>query len=88
MLCAIIVRRKVDRFFVQICEQIMGNLLHADFCVTHCCCGITVYRSEVALPIYQGIAQREILRHAHDSVVDSGIAVRVILTNNIAHNTS
>jgi uncharacterized 2Fe-2S/4Fe-4S cluster protein (DUF4445 family) len=39
---------------------------------------------KVALPIDQRIAQRKILRHAHQRVVDRHVAVRVIFTHHLA----
>ena len=45
---------------------------------------IVVDRAEIALPVDQRQAQREILRHAHQRVVDRGVAVRVIFAHHVA----
>ena len=37
---------------------------------------IGIDRAEVAVPVDQRIAQREVLRHAHERVVDRAVAVR------------
>ena len=46
---------------------------------------IAVDRAEIALPIDERRAHREVLRHAHESVVDRKLAVRMILTDHVAH---
>jgi hypothetical protein len=46
--------------------------------------GIAVLRAEVALAVDQRIAQREILRHAHQRLVGGGVAVRVELAEHLA----
>ncbi len=48
--------------------------------------GIAVDRAEVALPVHQRIAQRELLHHAHHGVVHRRVAVRVILAQHVAHH--
>ena len=45
---------------------------------------IAVDRAEVPLPVHQRIAQREILHHAHQRVVDRHVAVRVVLAEHVA----
>ena len=45
---------------------------------------IAVDRAVVALPVDQRQAHREILRHAHQRVVDRLVAVRVIFTHHVA----
>ena len=45
---------------------------------------VAVDRAEVALPVDQRVAQREVLRHAHERVVDRGVAVRVVLAHHVA----
>ena len=48
--------------------------------------GIAVHRAEVALPVDQRIAQREVLHHADQRVVDRAVAVRVVLAQHVAHH--
>jgi hypothetical protein len=45
---------------------------------------VSVDRSEVALAVHQHVAHREVLRHAHDGVVDRLVAVRVVLADHVA----
>ena len=84
LLGAIVVVDEIDRFLVEISEQGMRNFRHANFGVAHGGSRVAVDRSKVALPVYQGVAQREILSHSHDGVIHRRITVRVILTNYIA----
>ncbi len=66
----------------------MRNLRETNLGVTHGGRVVAVHRAEVALTVHQHVAQGEILSHANDGVVHSGIAVGVVLTNDIAHDTS
>ena len=45
---------------------------------------IAVHGAEIALPVHQRQAQRKILRHAHQRVIDREIAVRVIFAHHLA----
>ena len=45
---------------------------------------IAVGRAEIALAVDQRIAQREILRHAHQRVVSRGVAVRMVFAEHLA----
>ena len=45
---------------------------------------IAVDRAEVPLAVDERIAQREILHHAHERVVDRRVAVRVVLAEHVA----
>ncbi len=87
LLGAIVVGHPVDGFLFQVSQQFMGQLGHAHFGVSHGCGVVAVHRTEVALAVYQHVAQRERLRHAHDGVVDRGVAVRVVLTDHVADHT-
>ncbi|MNM76996.1 hypothetical protein D3C81_888380 [compost metagenome] len=83
----VVVRLEIDSFLVDIVEHFMRDLRQADFRITHGCRVIPIDRAEVALAVYQQVAQREILRHADDRVINGGVAVRVILTDHITDNT-
>ena len=82
-LCAVIVIDKINSFFVQIGEQGMRNFGHANFCVAHGRRGISVDRPEVTLTIHQRVTQGEILRHAHNRVVNRRVTVGVVFTNHV-----
>ena len=71
LLGAIVVGHPVDGFLIQIRQQLVRQLGHSHFGVSHGCSVIAVHRTEVALAVDQHVAQRERLRHTHDSVVNS-----------------
>ena len=48
--------------------------------------GIAVHRAEIALPVDQRQAHREVLRHADHGVVDRLVAMRVVLAHYVAHD--
>ncbi len=84
---AVVVRLEIDRFLVDVGEQLVADLRHANFGVTHRRGIVAVDRAEVALPVDQHVAQREVLRHPHDRVVDRRVAVRVIFTDHVTDDT-
>ncbi len=45
---------------------------------------IAIDRAEIALAVHQRIAQREILRHAHQRVVNRAVAVRMVFAEHFA----
>ena len=47
---------------------------------------VAVHRTEVPLPVDQGIAHVKVLRHAHQRVIERRVAVRVILLDHLAHH--
>ena len=67
---AVVVIDEIDRFLVQVREQGMGDFGHANFGVAHGCGRVAVNRAEISLTVYQGVAQREILRHTNDGVIN------------------
>src|SRR5262245_1705222 len=83
---AVIVVAKVDRLLIQVVEQAAGNLGQPAFGVALGCGRVAIDGAEVALSIHQGQAHGEILRHAHQRIVDRRVAVRVIFTHHLAHD--
>ncbi len=83
----IIVGNEIDGLFFQIGHHLVGNARQAAFRVTHGRGRIAVNRPEVALAVHQHVAQRKILRHAHQRVINRRVAVRMILTHDIADDT-
>ena len=84
---AVVVRTEVDGFLVDVGQQLVADLRHADFGVAHGGGVVAVDRTEVALAVDQHVAQRERLRHANDRLVDGGVAVRMIFTDHVADDT-
>ena len=80
----VVVRLEVDGVLVDVVEQRMRDLGQPRFGVAHRRGHIAVDRAEIALPVDQRQAHREVLRHAHQRVVDRLIAVRMIFTHHVA----
>ena len=62
----------------------IAGLVEPAFGVAHGRRRIAVDRAEIALPVDQLQAHGEILRHAHQRVVDRLVAVRVIFAHHVA----
>ncbi len=76
----------IHGFLVDVGEHLLADGGHAAFGVPIGRRRIAIHRAEVALSIHQRIAHGEGLRHAHQSVVQRGVAVRVILAQTFAHH--
>ena len=83
----VVVLCKIDGFFFEVCQQRVRQLGHSNFGVAHRRGGVAIYRAKIALSIYQWVAQRKRLRHTNDGVVDRGVTMWVIFTDNVTHDT-
>ena len=81
---AVVVVAIVDRIVVEIVEQEARDLGETRFRVAFGRRRVAVDRAEVALPVDERHAHREILRETHERVVDREVAVRVILAHHLA----
>ncbi len=81
----VIVRLEVDGVVLEIVEQRDRDGREPRFRVALRCGRIAIDRAEIALPVDERRAHREVLRHAHQGVVDRELAVRVILADHVAH---
>ena len=77
------VGHKVDDLFFDVGEHCVGEAAHARLGVTVGGGAVTVDIAEVAVPLYQRVAQREGLRQAHHRVVDGDVAVRMIAAQHV-----
>ena len=68
-LLAVVVRREVDGFLVDVGEHLGGDLLQPAFGVAVRRGAVAVDRAEVALAVDQRVAQREVLHHPHQRLV-------------------
>src|SRR5581483_766763 len=80
----VVVGDEIDRFLVEIGHYLVGQRLQPRFRVTHGRGRIAVDRSEVALPVYERVANVEVLREADERVVNGGVAVRVEVAHHLA----
>ena len=83
----IVIVLKVDCILVDIGEQRFGGLGQPCFGVAHRGGRIGVHRAEIALAIDQRQAQRPILRHPRQRIVNRAIAMRVIFTHHVTNDT-
>ena len=84
----IIVWHKINGILVQIPEHFHSQFGHTHFSITHSGRRVSVNGAKVTMPIYQQIAGRKILCHTYCGFIYGGITMRMILTKNIADNTS
>ena len=80
----VVVRPEVDGVLVDVGEQRVGGEREARLGVAHRRRRIAVHRAEVALAVDQRQAHREVLRHAHQRVVDRVAAVGMVLAHHVA----
>ena len=79
----VVVGDEVDGVLVEAGDQRQGCGREARLGVTRRR-GALVERAEVAVAVDQRQAHREVLRHAHERVVDRRVAVRVVLAHDLA----
>ena len=84
VLVAVVVRLEIDGVLVDVGEERHRGLAEPALRVPHRRGGIAVDRAEVALPVDQHQAHGEILRHAHQRVVDRAVAVRMVFAHHVA----
>ena len=82
-LLVVVIGLEIDRILVDVTHQRMRQTRQSHFGVTHRGRRITVDRTKVALTIDQHVAQREGLGHAHHGVVNGGVAMRMVFTDDV-----
>ena len=80
----VVVGPEVDGVLVEIGQHLAGDGAHARFGIALGRRRVAVHRAEVALAVDQRVAQRELLRHAHQRVVHRGGAVRMVVRGDVA----
>ena len=83
-LLLVVVRLEVDGVLVEVVEQRERDAVEPRLGVAGGRRRIAVDRAEVALAVDERGAHREVLRHAHQRVVDRQIAVRMVLAHRLA----
>jgi hypothetical protein len=84
VLLLVVVRAEVDGVLVEIVEQRHRRLGEPGLGVTLRGGRVAVDRAEIALPVDQQGAHREVLRHTHHRVVDRKVAVGMVLADHVA----
>ena len=80
----VVVGREVDGVRVDVAEHLRGELGQPRLGVPHGGGRIVVDRAEVALAVDQRLAHGEVLREAHERVVDRRVAVRMEVAHHAA----
>ncbi len=73
-----------DRVLVDVLEHRHRDAREPGLGVAVRRCRVAVHRAEIPLPIDERVAQREVLHHAHQRVVQRHVAVRVVLAEHVA----
>jgi hypothetical protein len=85
---AVVVGLEVDGVRVEVAQHLARDGREARLRVPHGGGRVVVDRAEVALAVDERVAQRELLRHADERVVDRRIAVRVVLAHAVADDAA
>ena len=81
------VRVEVDGLLLDVPHHLHAQLGQPGLGVTHGGRAVAVHRAEVALALDQRVADGEVLGQAHHGVVDRAVAVGMVFTEHIAHDT-
>ena len=81
------VRHEIHRILVQIFQHILADPSQTRLRVPHGRRAIPIHRAKIALPKHERVAQRPILRHAHHRIVHRHIAMRMVLSQHLSHDT-
>jgi hypothetical protein len=80
----VVVGSEVDGVGVDVSEHLTGDAGEARLGVPHGGRWVAIDGAEVALAVYEGVAERERLRQADHGVVNGRIAVGVVVTHDVA----
>ena len=77
----------VHRLLLQILHHSLAHHAQTRLGVTHCCSTVAVHRTEVTLTVNQCVAHVPLLCHAHQGAIDRAVAMGMILTQHLTHDT-
>ena len=84
LLAAVVVGDEVDGVGVEVAQHLHRHAVQASLGISHGGRRVVVDRAEVALAVDELVAHRELLREAHERVVDRRVAVRVVVAHHVA----
>jgi hypothetical protein len=84
LLGAVVVVDEVDGVLVDVGQHFGRDAGQASFGVAHCRGAVAVDGAEVALPVDERVAHREVLGQADEGVVERGVAMGVVLAHDLA----
>jgi hypothetical protein len=85
LLLAVVIVLEIDRVLVDIGQHVGGGRRHPHLGVAHGRRVIAVHGAEIALAVQKRQRHGEVLRHAHQRVVDRAVAMGVVLAHHVAH---
>ena len=77
----------VDGLLFEVRHHGFAHAAKACLGVTHGCRRVAVHRTEVALPENERVAHVPVLRQAYERSVNGTVAVRVVFTHHVTHDT-
>ena len=80
----VVVGLPVDGILLQVAQELHGGLCQAALGITHCRRAVAVDVTEVTVAVDKRRAHGEPLRQANHGLVDRGVTVRMVLTDNFA----
>ena len=83
----VVVVHEVDGIFVDVAQHLQRERGHAGFGVTGSRRAVAVHGTEVAVAVHEAVAHVPGLGQAHHGVVDGSVAVGVVFTHDLAHDT-
>ena len=87
-LCLVEVGDKVHHIFIQVAQKdFLGQLLQAGLRISHGGRAVALDGTEIPVAVYKGLSFFEILGHYHKGFVNGTVAVGVVFTHGIAHDT-
>ena len=88
LLCLIKVRSEIDDIFIQIRQtDFLSELRKSRLGITHGSSPVTLDGSEITVSVHKDLPFFKLLCHDDQSLVDGAVAVGVIFTHRISHDT-
>ena len=82
------IRHKIHNILIQIRQiGLLRHLRKAGLRITHSRRAVTLDRTKVPMTVDQDHTLLEFLRHDHERLIDGAVAVRMVFTHGIAHDT-
>ena len=82
----VVVQLKINGFLVNVPHEFLGDFAHAHLGIPHCRGGIAVHGAKVSLAVHKHVAKAPFLGHAHNGIINCGVAVGVVLTHHLTNN--
>ena len=81
------IRGHIHSFLIQILHHGLAHQTQACLRVTHRSGSIAIHASEVSLPVHKCVPHVPILSHTHQCAINRAVAMRVILSEYLTHDT-